>query len=542
MLPVLPPELHRDILFWAVGPHARGSLPPGSPFSALATDREREKDRRELRDRRMTAIQVCRAWKVSPGPAPALTVWQKLTPAPSGFPLPQREARKYLYRDPHLPTLHTFASLAQSLALADKMWDDLRSSPYSLPGAFVQVLDLSHIASSSTTTSDASFNPWRFTSTLSTILPLVPSLVRLVLPAPESYMLGATTLLRLLNKADFPLASLRELENVPVFANGVVTHQGLDPVVELLLQMPGLQKLGIVGGGALDFEGDGQTAAGPDGDGAGITPVDLPKLTTLSLRGIPSGLLLQTLLASPLPALTTLEVASYYSHPGEQTTALVRAHGFKLASLAFLHLPDFPALHFPLPPSTLDDCPHLVSLAFHVLPNHQPPLAADFFARPALHLRHLTLPRPPRTSSTTYTDLVAHFCATPNLPALQTLSISPGFSWLPTPPSSHPAASIFSAFKPPPLNSPPAVSAAATHAGLNGIVRQYAVRLGRRAVQVLDARGRGCPGLVRVEGSGEWREAREVGRGWKGSMAAGGWRERRRSADTEDGEESEGGG
>jgi hypothetical protein len=62
--PYLPPELHRDILFWAVGPYARGSLPYGADSYALATPKERERDRRELRDRRLTAIQVCRAWKV----------------------------------------------------------------------------------------------------------------------------------------------------------------------------------------------------------------------------------------------------------------------------------------------------------------------------------------------------------------------------------------------------------------------------------------------------------------------------------------------
>jgi hypothetical protein len=61
----LPPELHKEIIFWAVGPHARGSLPVGPHHAALASDKERERDRRELRDRRMTLIQVCRAWKVS---------------------------------------------------------------------------------------------------------------------------------------------------------------------------------------------------------------------------------------------------------------------------------------------------------------------------------------------------------------------------------------------------------------------------------------------------------------------------------------------
>lgn len=64
--PYLPPELHRNILFWAVGPFARGSLPYGAESHALATPKERERDRRELRDRRLTTIQVCRAWKVWP--------------------------------------------------------------------------------------------------------------------------------------------------------------------------------------------------------------------------------------------------------------------------------------------------------------------------------------------------------------------------------------------------------------------------------------------------------------------------------------------
>jgi len=462
----------------------------------------------------------------------------------------QREARRFLYRDPHLPSLDYFSSLAQSLLRADKQWDDLRSSPHSLPGAFVQTLDLSHIASASATTSDAAFNPWRFTSTLSTILPLIPNLRRLVLPAPESYMLGATTLLRLLDKADFQPASLRELENLPVFANGLVTHEGLDPVVELLLAMPNLERLGVVGGGTLDFAdgGAGAQAAGLNPDDQPL-PVNLPRLASLSLRGIPAGLLLQTLLASDLPALRKLEISSYHTHPGELTTALLQAHGSKLATLAFLPLPDFPALHFALPESTLDLCPSVGSLTFQSLPNNVAPPAGTFFAsrRPgSLTIRHLTLPRPPRTSSTTYADLLDFLLeggsvATPGsrpvvaLPSLETVAISPGFLWVPAIP--QPGAAM-------------SVSSAAANAGLNGLIRQYAVRLGRRGVRVLDARGRACPGLTTVDphrpGEG-WRDGRltpitrnEGAGGALGAAAGRAWRERRRSLEPDD--ESDGGG
>jgi hypothetical protein len=343
-------------------------------------------------------------------------------------------------------------------------------------------------------------------------------------------MLGATTLLRLLNKADFPLASLTEVENVPVFVNGLVTSDGLDPVVELVQELPNLQRLGVVGGGAIDFEdvGDGSASL------AEIVLVDAPHLSSLSLRGIPSGLLLRTLLFSSLTSLRHLDIATYNTHRGDQTTAFLDKHGSKLRSLDFLHLPDFPTLSLPLPADTLQACSNLVNITFHSLPNPLPFTPAEFFGHPALHLQHITLPRPPRASSSTYKDLILYLCSTSNLPSLRTVSISPGFSWLPTPFVGQ------SRSVPSPLASP-TISAAATQAGLNGIIRQYALYLGRRGVVVLDSRGRGCPGLTLV--GGQWVEAKQVGHGWKGSpnnLGAGGWRERRRS--TEEDEESEGGG
>lgn len=473
---------------------------------------------------------------------------------PIGLAAAQREARRFLYRDPHLPSLDYFSSLAQSLLRADKQWDDLRSSPHSLPGAFVQTLDLSHIASASTTTSDAAFNPWLFTSTLSTILPLIPNLRRLVLPAPESYMLGATTLLRLLDKADFEPASLRELENVPVFANGLVTHEGLDPVVELLLAMPNLERLGVVGGGTLDFAdgGAGALAAALEPDDQPVS-AHLPRLASLSLRGIPAGLLLQTLLASELPSLRHLEISSYQTHPGELTTALLRTHGTKLTSLAFLPLPDFPALNLALPEATLDLCPAVNSLTLHSLPNNVAPPASTFFAsrRPgSLALRHLTLPRPPRTSSSTYAELLDFLLQgdtlpTPGgrqmvaLPSLETVAISPGFLWVPATPqaSGNGPLSALSSL----VTAASSVSSAAANAGLNGLIRQYAVRLGRRGVRVLDARGRACPGLTTVDSRRPSGAGLRDGR-WTPTGCAGGrgWRERRRGLDPDD--ESDGGG
>lgn len=456
----------------------------------------------------------------------------------------QREARRFLYRDPHLPSLDYFHSLAQSLVRADKQWDDLRASPHSLPGAFVQTLDLSHIASATALTSDAAFNPWRFTSTLSLILPLIPNVRRVVLPAPESYMLGATTLLRLLDRADFQPASLRELENVPVFANGLVTHEGLDPVVELLIAMPNLERLGVVGGGTLDFAdgGAGAPAAGHNLDEQAVA-VNLPSLASLSLRGIPAGLLLQTLIASPLPALRRLEISSYHTHPGELTTALLEEHGPKLNSLAFLPLPDFPALHFALPETTLDFCSALSSLTLHSLPNNVAPPAGTFFAsrHPAsLALRHLTLPRPPRTSSSTYADLLDFLLegdslATPGgrpviaLPSLETVAISPGFLWVPATPQPGGGVGSSNVLSPAAMAAT-SVSSAAANAGLNGLIRQYAVRLGRRGVRVLDARGRACPGLTTVDPN----------RLGEGTAAGRAWRERRRSLEPDD--ESDGGG
>lgn len=310
--------------------------------------------------------------------------------------------------------------------------------------------------------------------------------------------------LRALKAADCS-AELRVLEGLGMLQNGVIDLEGKDPVVALLQGLPRLESLGLIGGGQMDLPPPNITP-----DAYPQPALDLPHLHTLSLRGVQTGLLLHTLIASDLPALKHLGMSSYHTTQSDLTTPFLATHGPSLLSLAYLALPDFPRPILPLPLETLLLCPSLVSLDLHIPASHPPP-GPLFFDNPTAiahsSLTHLSLPRPAKPAL--YDPLITSLRAIDSLREV----VIQGFTYV------------------------PAGSPAALGAGLNGVVRDWAVALGRRGVVLRDSRGRSCPGLVQGS-TGLWLV--EDVRGGRGAVKATGARPARRSSWDE--EESEGGG
>ncbi|CED82796.1 hypothetical protein [Phaffia rhodozyma] len=499
---VIPMEIWADVLFFGVGPPAQEK--------AMA-----EHGRRELRDRRKIVVQVCRGWK--------------------------KAAWKYLFIDPYLPTpqsLHQFTSI---LVSADKKWDDLRHSPHSLPGAYVRTLDLSHLcyeakpvsASSSSSVSrlaDIVHRPWMQSQLLCQLIPLVPSVETLVLPSGEGgLMLSRGIFLRALKESELS-SNLKRLKGLGMLMNGVIDGRGVDPLVSLLEGLPALEELSVVGGGGVDMP--------PSDEFIENNPqpmLYLKNLQHLSLIGIRSSLLLQALIDSDLPELTSLHLTSYHSTEWDLTTPLLQKHGWKLKSLTFIHLPDFPQPALPFPENTLLICPSLESLQFETFPHNTPPslsffdpipppVPAETSVRPApppppSKLRHVILPRPPNSKPATegYKRLMSDLSHPSVLPSLSSLTFTK-FNW---------------------VHSPNGGSGGASSAGTNGIIREWAIMLGKRGVVVLDGKNKPCPDLAEV--GGKWLLAELVKRRTVSALVG---RERRRRSvrSWDDSEQSEDGG
>lgn len=344
--------------------------------------------------------------------------------------------------------------------------------------------------------------PWIQNQLLCQLIPLLPYVEKLVLPSAEQggLLLSGGMFLRCLKAADLSVR-LKTLEGVGVLMNGVVDGEGLDPLVSVLQSLPNLEKLGVVGGGGMDMP--------PSEDFLDNNPqpvLDLPRLAHLSLKGIRSSLLLQTLLLSPLPSLRTLKITSYNTTDQDLTTPFLSTHGEKLVSLTYLPLPDFPQPSIPFPQDTLLLCPNLRSIQFHTFPPH---LAPDIsFFSPSHPLTDLTLPRPATPSALETTlALVRSFANQAVLPSLRTIQFTK-FNWV-----NHPLG-------------------AACQAGTNGVIRDWAVLLGKRGVGVLDSKGRVASGMKDVRG--KWMLGASTGVGVRG--------ERRSSVRSLEDEESDGGG
>ncbi|KAK4684993.1 hypothetical protein P7C73_g5168, partial [Tremellales sp. Uapishka_1] len=421
-----PPKLPFEILRRVIDFHL--SLPPSASIDPddwdnLAGQRgrqlvaERIEMQKKVRREVVCAMSVCRAWK---------TV-----------------AQKYLYTEPHLSSnLDVFASC---LVRGDKKWTDLHSSPFSLPGRYLAVLDLS----------DPALNSTLHYSTISSILvaifPLVPNLTHLKLPnGPIPFPLVD------LQTSPF-ISKLRVLEGLQVVHQ--VSRDGKDPLVEILRHAPALQFLSVYGGGHAHL-GLSETDFPQDA-------LNLPSLHTLVIDGVIDGLLIETLIKSHLPRLAKLAITSYHLFPSDQTLRLQQTHGAALRSLTYLNPRDWPALQVTPSSRTLDLHPALRHLSF--LGHHAMfPINIILGARINNHpLEQITLSRftwRNRTSENEENRLLECICKTPP-PGLRRLRID-GFRWVKN------------------------MSKAAMETGHLGAMRKWEGRLRAKGIEMMDSEGR----------------------------------------------------
>lgn len=265
---------------------------------------------------------------------------------------------RYLYSEPIIHSSNLL-TLTASIVNGDKKWSDLNIHPHSIPGRYITILDLSHL--------DDGYPSLHITSidsALRALFPLLPNITHLVLPARSP--------LRCDHIGLAPFAKrLKCLQGLSVYSfptpSGVATGRGnKDPFVWLLRQLTNLEVLSVHGPGntdtATDVDGisheDLTSTPGAD------TGLQLNRLHTLTLDGVKSGPLLRALTKSDLPALRRLLITSYHNLPNDETYAFQISHGIKLLSLTYMHSQEWPTTEAIPPEETLEIHPELIHLSF----------------------------------------------------------------------------------------------------------------------------------------------------------------------------------
>lgn len=200
------------------------------------------------------------------------------------------------------------------------------------------------------------------------MLPLLPNVTHLVLPARSP--------LRCDHIALAPFAKrLRCLQGLSVYSfptsggpgGGVNAHtsRGGDPFVWLLRQLSNLEVLSIHGPGNTTIDTLFNTSLDPLADS--IEPgnqLQLNRLHTLTLDGVKSGPLLRALTTSDLPSLRRLLLTSYHGLVGDETYQFQVSHGTKLLSLTYMNPHEWPTTEAIPPEETLELHPALLHLSF----------------------------------------------------------------------------------------------------------------------------------------------------------------------------------
>lgn len=403
---------------------------------------------------------------------------------------------KVLYSSPYLPTVDRLCSFASSVLKGDSRWDSLKRIPYSTPGRYVQVLDLSHLDEPQGQASrDAEFasarsgldslagNGLRLNGCLNTLFPLLPHLEVLILPA--SIPVAPSTLRALQSapcrsriKVIHGLVLTQAVEPTPV-KNGSATSD-LDSMIGFLKAFPNLRDVSIKGYGDID-------------PGLSIIyhpqpPLELHHLESMTLHGVKSGLFIGTLSqqGDSLPLLRHLDLTCYAHQSGDLTIDFLRVHGPKLHSLTLRAPTDWPPLRIPPPSETLSLCPRLQVLRF-LDSNTLPPTETfedpglPFTASQHFSLRHLSIskwstapafrdgPHPPSTGQ--FERLIEALIR--NLPPnLEDVTVE-GFTWLRKP-----------------------LGKAGMSAGVNGVCRRLSGALAVRGVRMLDKDGTERPDVT----------------------------------------------
>jgi len=396
---------------------------------------------------------------------------------------------RYLYAEPAIQASNLL-QLTSSVVNGDKKWSDINIHPHSLPGRYITTLDLSHL--------DDGYPSLHITTiqaSLQALLPLLPNITHLVLPARSPLRCEDIGLAPFAKK----LKCLHGL-SVYSFPTPSQSRSLKDPYVWLLGQLPNLEILSIHGpGNTIDIDNlDTETSP---------TPLSLPRLHTLTLDGVKSGPLLRSLTTSPLPAIRRVLLTSYHSIPFDETYAFQSSHGDKLLSLTYLHSHEWPTTEATPPIETLELHPNLKHLSFvfpHAFLQANLDLAAGLTgAQYRNHpLQAITLPKwneNTRNQSPSPSPSPAATPLTQATNALSTLSLS-----VPINTSRTPNRFLSTILKNPPRQLKvitidgfkwvrPDLGRRALEAGNSGTMRNWAVEMESRGIEMRDMEGNVLP-------------------------------------------------
>lgn len=330
------------------------------------------------------------------------------------------------------------------LHTADQKWDSIRRIPYSTPGRWVQTLDLSRLEFA------GQAQALELDSTLATLFPLLPFLSRLSIN--PSFVISRRAINALADKDG--TVYLRYLEGLSyVLPPSRLTDD--DPFLRLLRRCPSLEVLELIGQEPAPAELEFSLENVPELSEP-FSPLNLPNLHTLCILSMHSSPLLLALLNSPLPSLKKLTITPYHDipYPASMTSRFIELHGRYLRSLSLLTLRSWPTRLHPSPLTLLASCPNL-----HHLSLERPLPALVLYESHPLEI--LSIPRPDAECWTLVQKLL------PKLPKLGVVRIR-DVRWLRD-----------------------GISSRAQAAGVQGEMREWARRLGRNGVHILDTDWKG---------------------------------------------------
>jgi hypothetical protein len=239
-----------------------------------------------------------------------------------------------------------------------------------------------------------------------------------------------------------------------------------DPFVKLLRRCPNLESLDVIGQGLepLDPDYPLHPVSLPDMDEPHFHPLSLQKLRVLSLLSMHSSPLMLALVHSPLPSLHKLTVTPYddLPFPNMLVGALIRAHGEGLKSLLLFTPKSWPTRLRPSPPNLLVLAPSLRHLSLEA---PLPRLSLDGLrdgegaVLQSHGLQILSIPRP----KPDFWPVLESLLNTKSLPCLAVIRAR-DVRWVRK-----------------------GISVMALDTGVQGEMREWKRRLGRRGIRLLDA-------------------------------------------------------
>ncbi|KAI0059050.1 hypothetical protein BV25DRAFT_1829363 [Artomyces pyxidatus] len=339
-----------------------------------------------------------------------------------------------LYSNVHIFTAESLDMFVSHLYNSDQRWDSIRRIPYSTPGRWIQILDFSGLTFGAESLLAVD-------SLLTRIFPLVPFLAHLVLVPNMLLSNRALDALRTKEGIDH-LRSLRGLKRpLPKDPSAVFN----DPLIALLQCCTQLEQLEVLNPDPIPS--DHLFDLPDDEDAVSAPSLRLPHLKFVALLAVASSPVFAALLRTPLPALRHLMVTPYDDSPQSPCAALLAAHG---ATLATLHVNTPKRWPTGAQPPRLALPPHVRHLALDY------PLPALSLADTGHPLQVLTLPRP---NARFLRELEALLPRLPQLALVRARNVR----WLRR-----------------------GVSGKALEAGVQGEMREWRRRLGRRGVRLVD--------------------------------------------------------